>query len=65
MDNDKKYGSFEEDGEFDPLEERIKRDQEAMDKAAKNADNVMEERLREISKKLPDWSLEPPIYYKK
>ena len=50
-----------QDMEFEQMMEQRIRD----NFAAPNADNVSDERLKEMSKKLPSWSLEPPYSFLK
>ncbi len=59
---DKKNPKSQEDLDFEAMMEQRIRDNFAAPEAAMP---IADERLREMSKKLPDWSLEPPFTFLK
>lgn len=63
MSDEKKTGTNEQDMEFEQMMEQRIRDNFA---ASRNeAADFSDERLKEMNKKLPSWSLEPPYSFLK
>ena len=71
------FGDFDDLGGFDgkseseastddDFNEKVAGDLKNMEKGAgRSEDSFMDERLREMNKKLPDWNLEPPFSFLK
>lgn len=55
----------ETDSGADAFEEQIGSDMREMNDPSQSVNSFMDERLREMNKKLPEWSLEPPFSFLK
>lgn len=63
MSDEKKTGNNEQDMEFEQMMEQRIRDNFASPQ--NQAADFSDERLKEMNKKLPSWSLEPPYSFLK
>lgn len=65
------FGGFDEEttseaSAEDDFDKKVAGDLKNMDSGAgQSEDSFMDERLREMNKKLPDWNLEPPFSFLK